>query len=60
MGLGEGEGQGAGSARGPDLDRRDPLDINDHLKVSIFMPCNSLNLISHYNKSNYTTMIALI
>ena len=33
MGVGEGTGEGMGDGGGPDLEVRDPNDINDHLKV---------------------------
>lgn len=35
MGVGEGSGQGTGDGMGdgPDLENRDPNEINDHLKV---------------------------
>lgn len=39
MGVGEGSGEGKGSALvegTPDLVNRDPNDINDHLKVSVY------------------------
>jgi len=36
MGLGDGVGEGVGDAGfGPDLEMRDPHNINDHVRVSI-------------------------
>ena len=38
MGVGEGSGEGVGSGMGgdgPDMENRDPNDINDHLKVRV-------------------------